>query len=430
MFQTIKNAWKIPDLRKKLIFTLLMIVIFRFGSVIPVPFLSPDIISELLSSGGEDSLLNLLNTFSGDAFSNATIFAMSITPYINASIIMQLLTVAIPALERLSKEGMEGRKKIAQWSRYVTIVLAIIQAWGLYMALRNSISVPGGIPKWLAGLTIILTFTAGTAFLMWLGEQINDKGIGNGISILIFAGIVSRGPQLIMAVKSYVEMGRLNFIGVIVLFVVAIAVIALVVMMNDAERRIPVQYSKRVVGRKVYGGQSTHIPIKVAGAGVMPIIFAMSIMAFPSTIAGFFGKTASNTTGFWKFILTVLSSSHWFYGILYFLLILFFTYFYIAIQYNPIEMANTMKKNGGFIPGIRPGKTTSDFISKSLSKITLAGAIFLGLIAVLPIFMSQVAGINISIGGTSLLIVVGVALETVKQMESQMVMRHYKGFLE
>lgn len=407
-----------------------MIIIFRFGSVIPVPFLSSEVISQLVSAGGEDSLLNLLNTFSGGAFSDATIFAMSITPYINASIIMQLLTVAIPALERLSKEGMEGRKKIAQWSRYVTIVLGLIQAWGLYMALRNSITVPDSVPKWLAGLTIILTFTAGTAFLMWLGEQINDKGIGNGISIIIFAGIVSRGPQLVLTVKSYLEMGKLNWIGAVVLFVVALVVVALVVMMNDAERRIPVQYSKRVVGRKVYGGQSTHIPIKVAGAGVMPIIFAMSIMAFPSTIAGFFGKTASNTTGFWHFILNVLSSSHWFYGILYFLLILFFTYFYTAIQYNPIEMANNMKKNGGFIPGIRPGKTTSDFISKSLSKITLAGAVFLGLIAVFPIFLSQAAGISISIGGTSLLIVVGVALETVKQMESQMVMRHYKGFLE
>lgn len=430
MLQTIKNAWKIPDLRKKLIFTLLMIVIFRFGSIIPVPFLSPDIIQGFIEQGGEDSLLNLLNTFSGGAFSQATIFAMSITPYINSSIIMQLLTVAIPALERISKEGMEGRKKIAQWSRYVTVILAIIQAWGLYMALRGSITVPGIVPRFLAATTIILTFTAGTAFLMWLGEQITDKGIGNGISMIIFAGIVSRGPELVLAIKNYMELGTLNIIGVLVILVVAIVVVAFVVLMNDAERRIPVQYSKRVVGRKVYGGQSTHIPIKVSGAGVMPIIFAMSIMAFPSTIAGFFGKTAANTDGFWGFILNILSSNHWFYGVLYFLLILFFTYFYVAIQYNPIEMANQMKKNGGFIPGIRPGKTTSDFISKSMSRITLAGAIFLGLIAVLPIFMSQVAGLNISIGGTSLLIVVGVALETVKQMESQMVMRHYKGFLD
>ena len=407
-----------------------MIVVFRFGSIIPVPFLSKELLQGLVSAGGEDSLLNLLNTFSGGAFSQATIFAMSISPYINASIIMQLLTVAIPALERISKEGVEGRKKIAQWSRYLTVILALIQAWGLYMALRTSIVVPAGVSSFWAATTIILTFTAGTAFLMWLGEQINEKGIGNGISMLIFAGIVSRGPELVLAIKSYLANGNLNWIGVAILVVVAIVVIGFVVLMNNAERKIPVQYSKRVVGRKMYGGQSTHIPIKVAAAGVMPIIFAMSIMAFPATIAGFFGKTAGNTTGFWHFILDIMSSDHWFYAIFYFLLIIFFTYFYTAIQYNPIEMANNMKKNGGFIPGIRPGKTTSDYISKSMSRITLAGAIFLGLIAVLPILMSQFAKINISIGGTSLLIMVGVALETVKQMESQMVMRHYKGFLE
>ena len=431
MFQTIKNAWKIPDLRKKILFTLIMLVIFRFGSFIPVPFLSTEAISAFMSSMGEDSLLNLMNMFSGGAFSQATIFAMSISPYINASIIMQLLTVAIPALERISKEGVEGRKKIAQWSRYLTVVLALVQAWGLYMALnKDLLNTPEGIPSWLIMVTIILTFTAGTAFLMWLGEQINEKGIGNGISMLIFAGIVSRGPELVRTIMSYMQSGNLHWIGVIVLVVVAILVIGFVVFMNNSERRIPVQYSKRVVGRKMYGGQSTHIPIKVAAAGVMPIIFAMSIMAFPATIAGFFGKTAANTTGFWGGVLNFMSSDHWFYAILYFLLIIFFTYFYTAIQYNPIEMANNMKKNGGFIPGIRPGKTTSDYISKSMTKITLAGAIFLGIIAVLPILMSQFAGINISIGGTSLLIMVGVALETVKQMESQMVMRHYKGFLE
>jgi len=431
LFQTIKNAWKIPDLRKKILFTLLMLVIFRFGSFIPVPFLSTEAISAFMSNMGEDSLLNLMNMFSGGAFSQATIFAMSISPYINASIIMQLLTVAIPALERISKEGVEGRKKIAQWSRYLTVVLALVQAWGLYMALnKNLLNTPEGIPSWLIMVTIILTFTAGTAFLMWLGEQINEKGIGNGISMLIFAGIVSRGPELVRTIMSYMQSGNLHWIGVIVLVIVAILVIGFVVFMNNSERRIPVQYSKRVVGRKMYGGQSTHIPIKVAAAGVMPIIFAMSIMAFPATIAGFFGKTAANTTGFWGGVLNFMSSDHWFYAILYFLLIIFFTYFYTAIQYNPIEMANNMKKNGGFIPGIRPGKTTSDYISKSMTKITLAGAIFLGIIAVLPILMSQFAGINISIGGTSLLIMVGVALETVKQMESQMVMRHYKGFLE
>ena len=408
-----------------------MLIIFRFGSFIPVPFMSTDAINEFMKYMGEGSLLNLMNMFSGGAFSQATIFAMSISPYINASIIMQLLTVAIPALERISKEGVEGRKKIAQWSRYLTVVLALVQAWGLYMALNKTLlNNSADIPGWLVAITIILTFTAGTAFLMWLGEQINEKGIGNGISMLIFAGIVSRGPILVSTIWNGIKGGSLNWIVVIIFAIVAVLVIGFVVFMNNAERRIPVQYSKRVVGRKMYGGQSTHIPIKVAAAGVMPIIFAMSIMAFPATIAGFFGKTADNTTGFWGGVLDWMSPDHWFYAVLYFLLILFFTYFYTAIQYNPIEMANNMKKNGGFIPGIRPGKTTSDYINKSMSKITLAGAIFLGIIAVLPIMISLFTKVNISIGGTSLLIMVGVALETVKQLESQMVMRHYKGFLE
>ncbi len=429
MFQTMRNAWKIPDLRKRILYTVLLLIVFRFGSFVPVPYLDRGAMADMLASVGESSLLGFMNIFSGGAFANATIFAMSISPYINSSIIMQLLTVAIPALERISKEGEEGRKKIAQWSRYLTIVLAIVQATGLYLTLAKSYHAVQN-PGFVAGLTIVLTFTAGTAFLMWLGEQINEKGIGNGISLLIFAGIVSRGPALIGALIEYNKMGQLNIITTIILVVVAIIVVGFVVSMTNAERKIPVQYSKRVVGRKMYGGQSTSIPIKVASAGVMPIIFAMSILAFPATVAGFFGQTAQSAKGFLGWFLGVMSPDHWFYGILYFLLILFFTYFYTAIQFNPIEMANNMKKNGGFIPGIRPGKTTSDFINKVLSRITIVGAIFLGLIAVLPIFMSQGAGLNISIGGSSLLIVVGVALETVKQMESQMLMRHYKGFLE
>ena len=440
MFETIKNAWKIPDLRKKILYTLGMLVIFRLGSHVPVPFMNADAIKAMISSnGGENSLLGFLDTFSGGAFGNATIFAMSITPYVNASIIMQLLTVAIPALERLSKEGEEGRKVIGQWSRYLTVILGLIQAVGLFFSLAhnpitNSVTnttlkaIP--VAGWVEGITIVLTFTAGTAFLMWLGEQINERGIGNGISLLIFAGIVSRGPQMVGALSQYMTAGTLNWFTFGLLIIVALAVVTLVVAMNSAERRIPVQYSKRVVGRKVYGGQSTHIPIKVAAAGVLPIIFAMSIMAFPSTLASFFGKTASNAGWFLGTILKGLSPSSWLYGIMYFFLIIFFTYFYTAIQFNPIEIANNMKKNGGFVPGIRPGRTTSDFISKILSRVTLAGAVFLGLIAVLPIFMSQGAKLNISIGGTSLLIVVGVALETVRQMESQMLMRHYKGFLE
>ena len=341
---------------------------------------------------------------------------------------MQLLCVAIPALERLQQEGEEGRKKIGQMMRYGTVVLALIQAVGLYFLLKsyNVVTNPG----WGAAVVIISTFTAGTAFLMWLGEQITEKGVGNGISLIIFAGIVSRIPSMARTLYAYVEGGTLNWIMVVAILVFALLIIAFVVMMNEAERRLPVQYAKRVVGRKMYGGQSTHIPIKVAGAGVIPIIFAMSIMAFPGTIASFFGKSAQSG-GFWGGFLWVFSGQSWIYAVLYFLLIIFFTYFYTAIQFNPIEMSNNMKKNGGFIPGIRPGKPTSDYIANVLSRVTLCGAFFLAIIAVIPIFMNLGLHIsNFSIGGTSLLIVVGVALETVQNMESQMLMRHYKGFLE
>lgn len=426
MFETIRNAWRIVDLRKKLIYTLVMLVIFRLGSCIPVPLLDPSQMSQLFS--GENSMFGFIDIVSGGAFQNATIFAMSITPYINSSIIMQLLCVAIPALERMQHEGEDGRKKIAQMMRYGTVVLALIQAIGLYFLLKsyNAVTNPG----WGSAVVIISTFTAGTAFLMWLGEQITEKGVGNGISLIIFAGIVSRLPSMFTSLYAYVEGGTLNWIMVIAILVFMILVIAFVVMMNEAERRLPVQYAKRVVGRKMYGGQSTHIPIKVAGAGVIPIIFAMSIMAFPGTIASFFGKSASSG-GFWGGFLWVFSGQSWVYAILYFLLIIFFTYFYTAIQFNPIEMSNNMKKNGGFIPGIRPGRPTSEYIANTLSRVTLAGAFFLGIIAVIPIFMNLGLHIsNFSIGGTSLLIVVGVALETVQGIESQMLMRHYKGFLE
>lgn len=426
MFETIRNAWKIVDLRKKLIYTFIMLVIFRLGSCIPVPLLDPSQMSALFDS--ENTMFGFIDIVSGGAFQNATIFAMSITPYINASIIFQLLCVAIPALERLQKQGEDGRKKIAQMQRYATVVLALIQATGLYFLLKSygAVTTPG----WMAAIVIVATFTAGTAFLMWLGEQITEKGVGNGISLIIFAGIVSRLPGMFTSLYAYVQGGTINWFMAVALLVIAIVVVAFVVMMNDAERRLPVQYAKRVVGRKMYGGQSTHIPIKVSGAGVIPIIFAMSIMSFPGTIASFFGKSAESG-GFWGGFLWVFSGQSWVYAVLYFLLIIFFTYFYTAIQFNPIEMSNNMKKNGGFIPGIRPGKPTSEYISKVLSRVTLAGAFFLGIIAVLPIFMNLGLNIsNFSIGGTSLLIVVGVALETVKSMESQMIMRHYKGFLE
>lgn len=426
MIDTIKNAWKIVDLRKKLIYTFVMLVIFRLGSCIPVPLLDPAQMQSLFSA--ENSMFGFIDMVSGGAFQNATIFAMSITPYINSSIIMQLLCVAIPALERMQKEGEDGRKKIGQMMRYGTVVLALIQAIGLYFLLRSYGAVTN--PGLASAVVVITTFTAGTAFLMWLGEQITEKGVGNGISLIIFAGIVSRIPGMFVSLWAYLQSGNLNWIGALALIVLALVVIGVVVAMNEAERRIPVQYAKRVVGRKMYGGQSTHIPIKVAAAGVIPIIFAMSIMAFPGTIASFFGVQAGDK-GFWGGFLWVFSSSSWIYAVLYFLLIIFFTYFYTAIQFNPIEMSNNMKKNGGFIPGIRPGRPTSDYISKVLSRITLAGAIFLGLIAVLPIFMNLGLHIsNFAIGGTSLLIVVGVALETVKDLESQMLMRHYKGFLE
>lgn len=427
MLETIRNAWKVVDLRKKILYTLALMIVFRLGSCIPVPMLDAKALREIFANT-DNSLFGFINLVSGGAFQNATIFAMSITPYINSSIIMQLLCVAIPALERLQKEGEEGRKKIGQFMRYGTVILALIQAVGLYFLLKsyNAVTNPGI----LSALIVIITFSAGTAFLMWLGEQITEKGVGNGISLIIFAGIVSRVPQMVMSLYQYTLNGTMGFIGVVALVIAALVVVGFVVWMNEAERRIPVQYAKRVVGRKMYGGQNTHIPIKVASAGVIPIIFAMSIMSFPGTIASFCGVNEASG-GFWGGFLKVLSPTNWVYGVLYFFLIIFFTYFYTAIQFNPIEMANNMKKNGGFIPGIRPGRPTSDYINRVLGKITLAGAIFLGFIAVLPIFMNTALHINnFAIGGTSLLIVVGVALETVTQLESQMLMRHYKGFLD
>jgi len=423
VFQTLRNAWKIPDLRHKILFTLMMIAVFRLGTFIPVPGLDPNAFAQLLGENG-DNLFSLMDAFSGGAFSNATIFAMSITPYINSSIILQLLTVAIPALERMSKEGEEGRKKLAQWTRYGTVILAFIQATGLYFSLRGALTNTGFLPY----ITIVASFTAGTAFLMWLGEKITEHGVGNGISMIIFAGIVSSLPSMVKGIYDNFILGAINIWAVIALAVIALAVVAFVVFMNDSERRIPVQYAKRMVGRKMYGGQSTHIPIKVSMAGVIPVIFAMSIMAFPATIMQFTGQPA--TGSFMYKVMAVLSPGSWFYMVMYFLLIIFFTYFYTAIQFNPIEVANNMKKNGGFVPGIRPGKPTSDFISRVLTRITLAGALFLAVVALLPLLAGKFVGFSISIGGTSLLIMVGVALETVKQIETQMLMRHYKGFLE
>ena len=443
MFKTIKNAWGIPDLRKKILFTLLIIVVFRFGATIPVPFLDVNALKGLMGTVNETGYaLSYLDMLSGGAFANATMFAMGITPYINSSIIMQLLTVAIPPLERMAKEGEEGRKRIATITRYVTVALGLIQGTAYYFYLRNSTYQGAPIALYTSGweqvfaaIVIILAFTAGTAMMMWMGEQINQKGIGNGISILLFAGIVARLPQTIRLLGQYLSAANQDptnygkYYFLVPLFVVLfLAVIWVIAFMNNSERRIPVQYAKRVVGRKMYGGQSTHIPIKVAMSGVLPIIFASSILSIPSTIQLFMG---GNVTGFWKSFFDAFSSTGWLYSVLYFLLIIMFAYFYVTIQYNPIEMANNLRQNNGTIPGIRPGKPTSDFISKILSKITLIGALFLAVIALLPILFGAATGMhNLSLGGTSVIILVGVALDTMKQMESQMMMRHYKGFLD
>ena len=443
MFKTIKNAWSIPDLRKKILFTLLIIVVFRFGATIPVPFLDVDALQGLMGTVNETgNALSYLDMLSGGAFANATMFAMGISPYINSSIIMQLLTVAIPPLERMAKEGEEGRKRIATITRYVTVALGLIQGTADYFYLRNSTYQGAPIALYTSGweqvfaaIVIILAFTAGTAIMMWMGEQINQKGIGNGISILLFAGIVARMPHTIRLLTQYISAAIADpsnygqYYAFVPLFVILfLAVIWVIAFMNDSERRIPVQYAKRVVGRKMYGGQSSHIPIKIAMSGVMPIIFASSILSIPSTIQLFMG---TNVSGFWQSFFEAFSSTGWLYSVLYFILIILFAYFYVTIQYNPIEMANNLRQNNGTIPGIRPGKPTSDFISKILSKITLIGALFLAVIALLPILFGAVTGMhNLSLGGTSIIILVGVALDTMKQMESQMMMRHYKGFLD
>jgi preprotein translocase subunit SecY len=426
MLETLRNAWKIPDLRKKVFFTLAMLIIYRIGSRLPVPGLDPEYFKKLISG---NSLFGFLDIITGGSFKYATIFAMSITPYINSSIIIQLLTIAIPSLERLSKEGEEGRKIIGQYIRYGTVILAFIQASGICLGLRGGLV--GGLNP-INYLTVAMTLTAGTAFLMWLGEQITEKGIGNGISLLIFAGIVSRAPVGANYLYSNYTLGKLGngFVGVIVIaFIIAVfvGIIAAVVWVNQAERRIPVQYAKRVVGRKMYGGQSTHIPIKVNWAGVIPIIFAMSIMILPSTLISYFAGSSSNSIiVFFKNWNSKLS-----YSLVYAILVMFFTFFYTYVQFNPIELANNMKKNGGFIPGIRPGKPTSDYIGKVLNRITWFGGLFLAAVTVLPYIVSYFTGVTgLVFAGTSVLILVGVALDTVRQMESQMLMRHYKGFLE
>lgn len=428
MFEVFRNAWKDINLRKKILYTLFIIVIFRFGSNIFVPFLDMSVISDLV---GDESLLGFLDTMTGGSLSNGTLLAMSITPYINASIIIQLLAVAIPALEKMQKEGDEGRKRLNFITKMTSLGLAIAQAIGFYFLLnaRGAVKYTDGFDGVLTAITIVICFVAGASLIIWLGDQINEKGIGNGISMILFAGIVARMPSSVFSLIQTMQADMKNAILVPVVGIIFVVMIGLVVLMTNAERRIPVQYAKRVVGRKMYGGQSSYIPIKVAMAGVMPIIFAMSVMALPQTICSFFGIYGQGDT-FWDGFVRLFSQSSWLYAILYFLLIIAFNYFYIAIQYNPVEIANNLKKNNGAIPGIRPGKPTSDFIQNSLSKISLIGAMFLAFIAIFPIIFRQLSGINVSLGGTTMLILVGVALETVRSLESQMMMRHHKGFLE
>ena len=420
MFKTLRDAWQIPELRKKLMFTLVMMLIFRFGSVIPVPFVNAQAMATTFESVLSGTILGLYNAMSGSAFSQATVLALGIQPYINASIIIQLLTVAIPALERMAKEeGEEGKKKIEKITRYTTVGLGLLLGFGYYTLIKSYgvLEQTGFLPA----LVIVLAFTAGSSVVMWMGEQITQHGIGNGISMILLAGIISRLPAMLNT------MFHMVWWHVIIVLIGMAALVLFIIFINDAERRIPVQYAKRVVGRKIYGGQSTNLPIKVSMSGVLPVIFAQSICSIPATIATFTG----HTDGHWWYD-HVWSSNSWPYIIMYGLMIFFFSWFYSQIQYDPVEIANNMKKNGGFIPGFRPGKPTAEFIAKVISKIVVFGAVYLAIVALLPILagkaMSDVQ--NLAIGGTSVIIVVGVALETVKALEAQMLMRHYKGFLD
>ena len=430
MLQTLRNAWKVEDLRRKILFTLFIVLLYRIGNAVPVPYVDTTELSRYFQNM-QNSFFGLMDAMSGGSFSGATIFALSIQPYINASIIIQLLCIAIPALERLSKEGgEEGRKKIASITRYTTVAIGLLQGFGYYMLMKNNsgsyqiLQAEAANSIW-AAIVIILTFTSGSALVMWLGEQITEHGIGNGISIILFTSIISRFPNSIAQTFTYIKAGQLPWWVALLMYLGALLMIILIVFVNDAERRIPVQYAKRVVGRKMYGGQSTHLPMKVNMSGVMPIIFAQTIGTLPATIGMFAGASSDSWVAKWNNSLI--------YALVYLLLIVFFAYFYSTIQFNPVEVSNNLKKNGGYIPGFRPGKPTSEFIQKVLNKITLFGAIYLGIIAIVPILISHfsdsAALTGLSIGGTSIIIVVGVALETFRAIEAQLLMRNYKGFL-
>ena len=427
MIQTIRKAWGIPELRKKIIFTALILLIFRIGNAIPVPYVDTTLLNDYINQLST-TVLGLYNVMSGGAFAEATVFALGVQPYINSSIIIQLLTIAIPALERLARDGgEEGKKKIQSITRYATVAIAILQGWGYYMLMKNyGILTNTGV--W-AALVIIASFIAGSSFVMWMGEQITEFGIGNGISIILFAGILSRVPAMVSSMISGLQTGSLQWWAAVLVVIGILALIVLITWVNGAERRIPVQYAKRQVGRKMYGGQASTLPMKVNMSGVLPIIFAQSIAMIPSTIAAFCKQPEKGT--FWYSFLNAIDTKSVLYMIFYFVMIIGFSYFYSTIQFNPIEISNNLKKNGGFIPGFRPGKPTADFIKKVLNKVTLFGAIYLGIVAILPLIIGKaVNNAALSIGGTSVILVVGVALETVQALESQMLMRQYKGFLE
>ena len=426
MIQTIRKAWGIPELRKKILFTLLILVIYRVGSAIPVPYVNVDALKFYLDNMGT-TILGLYNVMSGGAFASATVFAMGIQPYINSSIIIQLLTVAIPALERMQREGgEEGKRKIQSITRYSTVAIAVLQALGYYFIMKSQ-GILTDQSIW-AALVIMVSFVAGSSFLMWLGEQCNEFGVGNGISMILFAGIISRVPSMISQIYSQIVAGNLFWPWAIVIAVGILLLVILIVFVSDAERRIPVQYAKRQVGRRMYGGQTSNLPMKVNMSGVLPIIFAQSIASIPATIGAFLPAPAEGS--FWAGLLNAIDTKSVLYLVIYFILIIGFSYFYASIQFNPVEIANNLKRNGGFIPGFRPGKPTSDFIARVLSKITLFGAIYLGVVAILPLLADKFSQMSIGIGGTSVIIVVGVALETVQALENQMLMRQYKGFLE
>ena len=425
MFKTLQNAWKIPELRKKLLFTALILLIYRIGNVIPVPYINVDALEAFFNTTLSSTILGLYNTMSGSAFSQATVLALSIQPYINASIIIELLTIAIPALERMAKEeGEEGKKKIQKITRFTTVGLGLLMGWAYYVMISNY-GILTNDSVW-AAIVVIVTFAAGSCAVMWMGEQINEFGIGNGISMILFANIISSIPHSIS------NLFAMPWWGIILAVLGIAALVLFIVFVHDAERRIPIQYAKRVVGRKVYGGQNTNLPIKVAMSGVLPVIFAQSITSLLPTVFAFTNPEGTSSNGFVQFMINISKSTSWVYALCYFVLIFFFSWFYASVQYDPVEIANNLKSNGGFIPGFRPGKPTADFIKKVIGKVLVFGAFYLAVVALLPLIVGNLVPsfANLAIGGTSVIIVVGVALDTVKALETQMLMRHYKGFLD